>query len=147
MQSTERYISDTYNDVSAEINNLFSTKRNLMNMTVRELGEKAGVSYTVIYDLEKRNILPKVETLLKIANALNFAVEIKHLNQNDSKAFYMVFAENGFCAEKICMGTASPKTKQQDIDKEITKLYQKKGLYPDEIKEIQNYINFKLSQH
>ena len=147
MQNTERYISDTYNEVSAEINNLFSAKRISMNLTVRELGEKAGVSYTVIYDLEKRNILPKVETLLKIANALNFSVEIKHFNQNESNAFSMVFAENGIWTEKICMGIASPKTKQQDIDKEITKLYQKKGLYPDEIKEIQNYINFKLSQH
>ena len=54
----------------------FINKRKELGLTVRELGKKAGVSYTVIYDFEKRSIVPKVETLFKLADSLNLNLNI-----------------------------------------------------------------------
>ena len=49
--------------------------RKASNMSVRELGVRAGISYTVIYDMENRHILPKVETLVKICNVFNITFQ------------------------------------------------------------------------
>ena len=54
----------------------FIEKRKMLNLTVRELGKKANVSYTVIYDFEKRGIVPKVETLFKLADSLRLKLDI-----------------------------------------------------------------------
>ena len=45
--------SDTNNEVKGELREFFTERREALNLNVRELGERAGVSYTVIYDLEK----------------------------------------------------------------------------------------------
>ena len=50
--------SDTSEEVASEFNKLVSDRRKELNLSVRELGTKADVSYTVIYDLEQRNVLP-----------------------------------------------------------------------------------------
>ena len=49
--------------------------RQASNMTVKQLGERAGISYTVVYDMEIRNILPKVETIVKLCNVFNITFQ------------------------------------------------------------------------
>ena len=94
-------------------------KREKLGLTVRELGVKSGVSYTVIYDFEIRGIIPKLETLLKIANSLDLSLKIT-LN-------------NGSSNEMI---TPS---------KMISSALQMMKLDRPDIKEIINFINFKMA--
>ena len=47
-----------------------------LNLSARELGAKTNVSYTVIYDFIKRGIIPKVDTLMKLAEGLGLNVRI-----------------------------------------------------------------------
>lgn len=49
--------------------------RKAHNLSVRELGALADVSYTVIYDLEEMRNIPKVETTIKLAEAFNTTYE------------------------------------------------------------------------
>ena len=147
MNDYKKNLSDNYKEVGAELSDLFTQKREDKKLTVRELGEKADVSYTVIYDLEKRNILPKVETLLKLAEALDFIVNVKHSKDKNSKAVSIIFSEYNLSLNQEYLYNPRLKTPDLTIDEQIVKKLKKKGLYTDEIKEIQNYINFKLSQH
>ena len=74
------------------------------NLTVRELGVSADVSYTVIYDLENFRVLPKVETIIKLANALGTTFEklfeikqqsdMKHDIVNVLMAYYGINKQN-----------------------------------------------------
>lgn len=41
-------------------------ERKKRKLSVRKLGELSGISYTVLYDLEERRKLPKIETILKL---------------------------------------------------------------------------------
>lgn len=128
---------DTSEDVTWGFMNVFSERRKELNLSVRELGEKANVSYTVIYDLEQRYTLPKMETLLKIATALGFYVDIKY-SQGELNLTFCI-------DEKIV--TLKPKKSQIPIEEQLNKLLSKKGLQTKEIEEIRNFIDFKLSQH
>lgn len=140
--------SEAIQEVTWELQELFSQKRVQLNMSVRELGAKANVSYTVIYDLEKRGILPKMDTLLKLAHALGFSIIIKQVNSSDNtpSAFGIIFHENGIEEDNISYNNLDESPKQTPKE-QLRKLLNSKGLYADEITEIENYIDFKLSQH
>ncbi len=147
MSNIIKKLSDDYVRIAAEYSNLFSQKRQDKNLTVRELGEKAGVSYTVIYDLEKRNMLPKVETLLKIAEALDFIVDVKRSIAGESAVIGIIFSEYKLSPSQESLYNPHKKALGMTSDEKIEELLRAKGLYSDDIKEIKNYINFKLSQH
>lgn len=64
-----------YEELQVKIATNLMKLRQASNMTVRQLGERANVSYTVIYDMEKRYIMPKVETLVKLCNVFNITFQ------------------------------------------------------------------------
>ena len=140
--------SDAIQILKGEILEFFKRRRELLNLTVRELGEKSGVSYTVIYDLEKRCILPKMETIVKIAHALGFEVKISKSYNEANPIFALTFFlpqrnDKKPLREPKLLGKVTLNTKEDKL-RQILNL---KGLYPDEIKEIESYIAFKLSKH
>ena len=122
MNDYKKNLSDNYKEVGAELSDLFTQKREDKKLTVRELGEKADVSYTVIYDLEKRNILPKVETLLKLAEALDFIVNVKHSKDKNSKAVSIIFSEYNLSLNQEYLYNPRLKTPDLTIDEQIVKL-------------------------
>lgn len=146
MTDTVDSMSDTNNEVKVEIKTLFERERNALNLNVRELGKLADVSYTVIYDLERRNILPKMETLIKLAEALGFTVTVKHSNSEETTALSLIFHKGNIEDKKFLLGNTS-KNPKLSIDEQLRKLLTLKGLYADDITEIEKYIAFKLSQH
>ena len=64
-----------YEELQVRIITNLMKLRQASNMTVKQLGERAGISYTVVYDMEIRNILPKVETLVKLCNVFNITFQ------------------------------------------------------------------------
>ena len=86
--------SDTTTEFITEIRDAFKEQREALNLNVRELGAKANVSYTVIYDLESNNKLPKIETLIKLAEALDYSVTIKKAHDNDNFIIYGLKIKN-----------------------------------------------------
>lgn len=71
MKGTDMNAEVKTKTIALNLSNLFKNRREELNLTPKELGKKAGVSYTVIYDLEKRFIIPKIETISKLAEALD----------------------------------------------------------------------------
>ena len=61
--------------IAMNVADLIKNRREELGLSPRKLGEKAKVSYTVIYDLEKRYVIPRIETLVKLAEALDMEVE------------------------------------------------------------------------
>ena len=49
--------------------------RQIAGLTQKELGDLAGTGKTVIFDIEKGKMTMKMNTLLKILDALNISVE------------------------------------------------------------------------
>ena len=78
-------INETFNQniFVASFVNLIRYEREKANLSVRELGKKAGVSYTVIYEMENKNVLPKLETINKLARALGFCIDINKIDRNE----------------------------------------------------------------
>ena len=134
-------ISDTSEEVTFAFKELFMKKRNELNLSVRELGKIAGVSYTVIYDFEQRNVLPKIETLMKIAKALHYFVDIKRYQ---GELFLSFYKNQDFIGKKPNIPAKLPK---KTVDEQLSKLLTQKGLQTKEIEEIKDFIDFKLSQH
>ena len=131
------------NTLVASFVNLIKYEREEANLSVRELGKKAGVSYTVIYEMENKNVLPKLETINKLALALGFCVEIQQINRNTralSLSYYkgktgnMLFSNN--CKKNIT-------NEEYQLDDVLIR----KGLYSKDIEEVKSFIEFKLSQH
>ena len=139
--------SDTTNEVKGEIRDFFQRERERKNLNVRDLGALADVSYTVIYDLEKRNILPKIETLIKLANALGFNVSIKNSHDVESPAFSLIFYKDNLKRKQFLFEQSISRNSYLSTDEKFRKLLLLKGLYADDIKEIESFIAFKLSQH
>ena len=135
--------TEDQNEIIGAFVKLIKTNREAQGLSVRELGAMANVSYTVIYDLENKNILPKLETINKLANALGLFIDVK---QNES-ALYLLYSkedESGLCnhlGQKIIRDKAT--SKEEDLKKILTKY----GLYNKDIDEVENFIKFKLSQH
>lgn len=138
--------SDSINEVKGEIKEFFTKRREALNLNVRELGERAGVSYTVIYDLEKRLVLPKIETLLKLAEALGLSVQIKRSQDEVSPGLSLLFYKGNVESKKFLLDTKA-KAPVLSNDEQLRKLLNLKGLYADDITEIEHFIDFKLSQH
>ena len=138
--------SDSINEVKGEIKEFFTKRREALNLNVRELGERAGVSYTVIYDLEKRLVLPKIETLLKLAEALGLSVQIKRSQDEASPGLSLLFYKGNVESKKFLLDTKA-KAPVLSNDEQLRKLLNLKGLYADDITEIEHFIDFKLSQH
>lgn len=59
---------------SYEIGEIIRLHREKANLTQLELAEISGVGKTVIFDIEKGKSTVKLETLLKVFNALNISV-------------------------------------------------------------------------
>ncbi len=66
-QQAEYYEKLILNQIGVFIN----TKRKEKGITVRDLNKMTGVSLGVISDLENTNCMPRVETLLRICEALD----------------------------------------------------------------------------
>lgn len=140
-------INETFNQniFVASFVNLIRYEREKANLSVRELGKKAGVSYTVIYEMENRNVLPKLETINKLAKALGFYVDIKKIDRNEqtralSISYYKAKTEQIQLVRKSANNI--------DIDEsQLDIILMKKGLYHKDIEEIKSFIEFKLSQH
>ena len=98
-----------------------TARREELGLSVRELGKKANVSYTVIYDFEIRGIIPKIETLFKLAETLGLELSI---------------TLNG-CTTKKKVKKASP---YEEIQQNLFTM----GLDDNEIKEVMHFIEFKL---
>ncbi len=135
------YLSDTNEEVTWAFKELFTKKRKELNLSVRELGAKAGVSYTVIYDFEQRSVLPKIDTLIKLANALNFYVCIKRYQEE----LYLAICKSKDSIKRVPLPQArSPRV---SVDEQLSKLLSQKGLETKEIEEIKDFIAYKLSKH
>ena len=61
-------------DIAYEFADLVSKKRKELGLSVRDLGEKANVSYTALYDFEIRKVFPRINTLIKLLETLWFDV-------------------------------------------------------------------------
>lgn len=95
-------------------------RREELGLSVRELGKKANVSYTVIYDFEIRGIVPKIETLFKLAETLGLELNI------------------------TLDGCTTKKVKKDSPYEEIQQNLFTMGLDDNEIKEVMHFIEFKL---
>ena len=134
-------VSDTNEDVTWGFMKYFSDRRNKLNLSVRELGKLADVSYTVIYDFEQRNVLPKMETLIKMAKALKLYVDIKKREEG----LLLTFTPNEDFINRVpCRPTRNPRI---PVDEQLSKLLSQKGLETKEIEEIKDFIAYKLSKH
>ena len=111
----------------------FTTKRESLNLSVRELGKKADVSYTVIYDFEKRGVLPKIGTLLKIAESLGLSTEVD-FNSSQLCLKFEDKVDNSIEEFKV--------TPEQELYQILRVLGIENS---QDIKEIINFIKFKLS--
>ena len=147
MNNKQHIRHDSIDEVKWEITDFFIKRRESLNLSVRELGKKADVSYTVIYDLEKRSIMPKVETILKLAEALELFVDIKHNNDEILPSLCLIFHKGGCVEQELSLITSYKRTSSENPNEQLQRLLHKKGLHTDEIKEIESFISFKLSQH
>ena len=57
-----------------QIGAFIANKRNEKNITIRELNKITGVSIGVISDLENAKSMPRIETLIKLAEALEISL-------------------------------------------------------------------------
>lgn len=96
--------------------NTLKSKRKNKKLSVRELGKIANVSYTVIYDMENKGVLPKFETLEKLTKALELKITYK-INKRTTKT---------------------------QIQETLETILFKKGLHAKDIKEIKQFIQFKI---
>ena len=119
-------------EVTWEFQKYLSDRRKELKLSVRDLGKRANVSYTVIYDLEQRAILPKMETLVKLAKALNLSIG----TAQGKRGLMVSFTPR-----------SSVVTKQlAPIDEQLLRLLSQKGLQTRDIEEIKDFIDFKLGQ-
>lgn len=147
MDNKQHIKHESIDEVKWEITTFFTKRRENLNLNVRELGKMADVSYTVIYDLEKRSILPKLETLLKLAEALGLVVDVKRNDDKTLPNFCLVLHNSGCIEEELSFISSHRRIKTEEPNEQLKRLLHKKGLHTDEIKEIENFIAFKLSQH
>ena len=59
-----------------QIGSFIANKRNEKNITIRELNKITGVSIGVISDLENAKSMPRVETIIKLAEALEISLSL-----------------------------------------------------------------------
>ena len=80
-----------------QIGAFIANKRNEKNITIRELNKITGVSIGVISDLENAKSMPRVETLIKLAEALEISLSLIFENmkpatqKTSNKSFNTIF--------------------------------------------------------
>ena len=60
-----------------ELSKVIKTHRKKCGLTQKELADIAGVGKTVIFDMEHGKETVRLDTVLKVLNALNIKVEFK----------------------------------------------------------------------
>ena len=119
-------------EVTWEFQKYLSDRRKELKLSVRDLGKLANVSYTVIYDLEQRAILPKMETLVKLAKALKLSIGTAQGKRGLMISFTPI--------SSVVAKQPAP------TDEQLLKLLSQKGLQTRDIEEIKDFIDFKLGQ-
>ena len=127
----------TKQDIAYEVAEFVSKKRKELGLSVKELGKKANISYTVIYDLEIRKICPKINTLIKLLETLGFDV-----NCQSTKGGFT------FCAhpKSIIKKFSLFKTIEPTSEEKLMKILSQKGLTARDSEEVLNFINYQLSK-
>lgn len=133
------------NTLVASFVNLIKYEREQANLSVRELGKKAGVSYTVIYEMENKNVLPKLETINKLALALGFYVDIRQINRNEQTRALSLSYYKGKTGNMLFSNNCKKNITNEEY--QLDDILIRKGLYHKDIEEIKCFIEFKLSQH
>lgn len=126
---------------------LIKEARNAKNLSIRELGAMAKVSYTVIYDLENKNILPKFETINKLAMALDLTIDIKKFRVHKYNVKGMGIIYYPECYSKSFVQKSLYNTDMPSLNIQLEDILAEKGLHSKDIEEVKNFIEFKLSQH
>lgn len=127
----------TKRDIAYELADLVSKKRKELGLSVRELGEKAKVSYTSIYYLEIRKVCPRINTLIKLLETLGFDVNCQS-------------TEDGFTlwtsTKDIIKTLPLFKTVEPTPEEKLMKILSQKGLTARDSEEVLNFINYQLSK-
>ena len=70
-------------NIPAELGKRIRTLRKLKRLTIEELGEKAGIGYKFLSEVERGKANPSLDTLTKIADALEIEVSALFPIEND----------------------------------------------------------------
>ena len=114
-----------------------SKKRKELGLSVKELGKKANISYTVIYDLEIRKICPKINTLIKLLETLGFDVNC----QSTENGFVLWTSTKDMIKDLPLFKTVEPTPEEK-----LMKILSQKGLTARDSEEVLNFINYQLSK-
>ena len=131
-------MKDAQQEVTWELMQLLSERRVKKAITVRELGKRADVSYTVIYDFEQRSVLPKVETIIKLAEALDFEI-LCEKTKDGILAIKFVPVSRRIGIMKLLASHAETYSPEA----QIRKLLNKKGLSLSDVNEVMSFIKYK----
>ena len=83
---------------------------------------------------------------MKLAEALGLSVQIKCSQDEVSPGLSLLFYKGNVESKKFLLDTKA-KAPVLSNDEQLRKLLNLKGLYADDITEIEHFIDFKLSQH
>ena len=121
----ESVIEKNLNTIKYNFSELIKEARTIGHnkMSIRELSRLSGVSTAVISDLETCTNLPRIEILLKLCACLGVP-------------FYKLFN-----IPELTTTTGIKSSKSNDIDR----LLKLKGLNESNVKEVKEFIDFKLS--
>lgn len=72
-------------DIKKRVGKKIRSLRKLRGFTQEELGEKAGISYKFIGQIERAEVNPSLSSLIKIAKALN--VNVKELFPGEGEIY------------------------------------------------------------
>lgn len=75
-------------DKIAQIINKIASARIEKGMTQRQLAEKSGIKQSAIARMETLQVIPRVDTLVRIANSLDIEIDLK---TPEEKATYTAF--------------------------------------------------------
>lgn len=115
-QQAELYENLILNQIGVFINN----KRKERNITIRDLNAITGVSIGVISDLENKKCMPRVETLIRIAEALEIPLSLvfenmKPVNIDNKKNGSKVIADDSSKYDKLGTCVAGLNYTKEDV--------------------------------
>ena len=79
---------------NAEFGNKLRLVRERKNMTLKDVAGKAGVSESLISQIERNRVSPSIDTLIAIANTLDIDLEYLFKDQKHDKAVSIVKPED-----------------------------------------------------